>query len=242
MAGGNDFDVKIGYNKRAAATRDLTTVLQDIEGVRLTDLTGADLITEVEGFVVSELTSEKALSVGLPTEKRVVNSFFSFLFGVEFETRKRVVDGQGNITSEAYIRITGPEPTWKFIQRGLRIQAATGEELYEADGVTVKGNAFETFIIKNVVEEGDVGPNGEFVVKFELEEDPINDDNTPGRQPITYIRRFITKERTGILPIAEQFAATSEVSTSLLGIDRAETPLASSLLTHTLGPLVGLSV
>ena len=44
MAGGNDFDVKIGYNKRAAATRDLTTILQDIEGVPLTDESGASLI------------------------------------------------------------------------------------------------------------------------------------------------------------------------------------------------------
>ena len=112
MAGGNDFDVKIGYNKRAAATRDLQTVLQDIEGVQLTDETGADLITEVEGFVVSELTSEKALSVGLPTEKRVVNQFFSFLFGATFETVKRVVDANGNITTDAFIRVTDPEPTW----------------------------------------------------------------------------------------------------------------------------------
>ena len=225
MAGGNDFDVKIGYNKRAAATRDLTTTLQDIEGVPLTDETGADLITEVEGFVVSELTSEKALSVGLPTEKRVVESFYSFLFGGSFETKKRVLDANGNISVESFIRIVDPNPTWKFIQRGFKITAATGETLYEEDGVTVKGNAFEEFLIKNVVEEGDVGPNGEFVVKFELETDPTFDDNSSGRQPISYIRRLVVKERTGVLKIEEQFAATSEVSTSLLGIDRAETQL-----------------
>ena len=222
---GNGFDVKIGYNKRAAATIDLTTILQDIEGVRLTDETGADLITEVEGFVVSELTSEKSLSIGLPTEKRVVNKFFSLLFGGSFETKRRVLDGNGNITTDAFIRIIDPDPTWKFIQRGFKIQAATGGILYEADGTTVKGNAFETFIVKNVVEEGNVGPNTEFVVKFELEADPSFDDDSPGRQPITYIQRFVAKERTGVLPIAEQFASTSEVSSSLLGIDRAETQL-----------------
>ena len=222
---GNDFDVKIGYNKRAAATRDLTTTLQDIEGVQLTDETGADLITEVEGFVVSELTSEKALSVGLPTEKRVVNSFFSFLFGGSFETKRRVLDAGGNILVESFIRIIDPEPTWKFIQRGFKIDAATSIPLFEPDGVTVKGNAFETFVVKSVVEEGNVGPNGEFVVRFDLESDPTFDDDSPNREPITYIRRLVTKERTGVLPIAEQFAATSEVSTSLLGIDRAETQL-----------------
>ena len=219
MAGGNNFDVKIGYNKRAAAQIDLTTTLQDIEGVQLTDETGADLITEVEGFVVSELTSEKSLSIGLPTETRVVNQFFAFLFGGAFETKRRVLDANGNITTDAFIRITDPDPTWKFIQRGFQIEAATGGLLYEADGTTVKGNSFETFVVKNVVEEGNVGPSGEFVVRFELEADPSFDDDTPGRQAITYIRRFITKERTGVLPIAEQFASSSEVSSSLLGID-----------------------
>ena len=222
---GNEFDVKIGYNKRAAATRDLTTTLQDIEGVQLTDETGADLITEVEGFVVSELTSEKALSIGLPTEKRVVNKFFSFLFGGSFETKRRVLDSEGNIQVESFIRITDPDPTWKFIQRGFKIDAATSDPQFEADGVTIKGNAFESFVVKNVIEEGNVGPNGEFVVRFDLESDPKFDDDSPGRQPITYVRRLVTKERTGVLPIAEQFAATSEVSTSLLGIDRAETQL-----------------
>ena len=225
MAGGNDFDVKIGYNKRAAATRDLTTILQDIEGVPLTDETGASLITEIEGFVTSELTSDKALSVGLPIEIRDVNTFFSFLFGGSFETKKRVLDANNNIVVESFIKIVDPNPTWKYIQRGFQIDAATGDPLFDADGTTVKGNSFETFFVKNVVEEGNVGPNGEFVVRFELESDPLNDDDTPNRQPISYIRRKIVKERTGVLPVAERFAATSEVSSSLLGIDRAETQL-----------------
>ena len=225
MAGGNDFDVKIGYNKRAAATRDLTTILQDIEGVPLTDESGASLITEVEGFVTSELTSEKALSVGLPVEIRDVNKFYSFLFGAQFETNKKVLNAQNQVATEAAIRITDPDPTWKFIQRGTKIEAATGEVRYEPGTTIVKGNTFQEFQIKNVVEEGNVGPNGEFVVKYELEEDPENDDSTPGRQPISYIRRLIVKERTGVLGIVEQFAAASEVSSSLLGIDRAETQL-----------------
>ena len=225
MAGGNEFDVKIGYNKRAAAQVDLTTTLQDIEGVRLTDETGADLITEVEGFVVSELTTEKSLSVGLPTEIRSVDQFFSFLFGGSFETKRRILNNDGSIQSDSFIRITNPDPTWKALRRGSRIEAATGDPLYEADGTTKKGNSFETFLIKDVIEEGNVGPNGEFVVKFTLESDPTNDDDTPGRDDISYIRRLVTKTRTGVLPIAEQFAATSEVSSSLLGIDRAETQL-----------------
>ena len=34
---GNSLDVKIGYDKRAAAKRDLAVVLQDVEGSQLTD-------------------------------------------------------------------------------------------------------------------------------------------------------------------------------------------------------------
>ena len=56
LVSGNEFDIKIGYNKRAAAKRDLTVVLQDVEGVILVDTSNAELISEIEGFVVSELT------------------------------------------------------------------------------------------------------------------------------------------------------------------------------------------
>ena len=61
--------------------------------------------------------------------------------------------------------------------------------------------------------------DGKFRVRLDLEQDPSN------LNTINYIRRRITKERIGTLKIEEQFAATSEVSRSLLGIDRAETQL-----------------
>ena len=64
---GNSLDVKIGYDKRAAAKRDLAIVLQDVEGSELTDAAVNQLISEIEGFVTSELTSEKAVSVVAPT-------------------------------------------------------------------------------------------------------------------------------------------------------------------------------
>ena len=71
---GNSLDVKIGYDKRAAAKRDLAVVLQDVEGSQLTDAAGNELISEIEGFVTSELTSEKAVSVVAPTETRTVSN------------------------------------------------------------------------------------------------------------------------------------------------------------------------
>ena len=45
---GNSFDVKVGYNKRAAAKQELVVILQDVEGTPLTDEAGADLITTIE--------------------------------------------------------------------------------------------------------------------------------------------------------------------------------------------------
>ena len=78
---GNSLDVKIGYDKRAAAKRDLAVVLQDVEGSQLTDAAGNELISEIEGFVTSELTSEKAVSVVAPTETRTVSNFYTIVFG-----------------------------------------------------------------------------------------------------------------------------------------------------------------
>ena len=85
---GNSLDVKIGYDKRAAAKRDLAVVLQDVEGSQLTDAAGNELISEIEGFVTSELTSEKAVSVVAPTETRTVSNFFTIVFGDDFVVNK----------------------------------------------------------------------------------------------------------------------------------------------------------
>ena len=72
------FDVKIGYNRRAASKIDQVVVLQDVEGRELTDDAGAQLITSEEGFLSTELTASKALSVGLPVTKREVTNFLLF--------------------------------------------------------------------------------------------------------------------------------------------------------------------
>ena len=220
---GNSFDVKIGYNKRAAAKRDLVVVLQDVEGTPLTDEAGESLITEVEGFVTSELTSEKALSVVLPTETRVISKFYNVLFGESFQVKKKN-DAAG--IPDPYVKVINPEGTYKYIRVGSRIEIATGGAITESDpfnppnGVRPEGNIFETFIVQAVNEiKPNVSQSGSLEVVYILNNDPKNET------PITYLRRLIQKERTGILKIEEQFASTSEVSSTLLGIDRAETQL-----------------
>ena len=262
---GNSLDVKIGYDKRAAAKRDLAVVLQDVEGSQLTDAAGNELISEIEGFVTSELTSEKAVSVVMPTETRTVNNFFTVVFGNEFVVNKADpsrTDNLGNVAlfkQSAHVKIKNPDPTWQAISKGARIQIASGSLVTEnipetsgekADG-TIKtfqartaldGNAFETFIVdsvheippvagKSVKRDGtgtiiydyvDDNESGNFEIQFNIGQDPSNDSSS---RLFTYLRRLIIKERSGTLKVEEVFASTSEVSSTLLGIDRAETQL-----------------
>jgi hypothetical protein len=232
---GNEFDIKFGYNKRSAAKRDLRIVLQDIEGVPLVDTSNAPLVAEIEGFVTSELTSDKAVSIVLPTIPRVVSRFFTFVFGEAFVVEQRIVE-DGVIVQDAFIRLINPEKTWQFLRVGFFIDAPTGSEIINPQTGERDGFKFEKFTIKNIVEEGFDG-NGNFFVRIDLNEnptfvtvDPIRDENgniINGNEirSVNYIRRVLTKERIATLKIEEQFAATSEVSRSLLGIDRAETQL-----------------
>ena len=232
---GNEFDIKFGYNKRSAAKRDLQIVLQDVEGVPLVDTSNAPLVAEIEGFVTSELTSEKAASIVLPTTPRVVSRFFTFVFGESFVVEKRIVE-EGVIVQDAFIRLTNPEKTWQFLRVGFFIDAPTGFEIINPETGERDGFKFETFTIKNIVEEGFDG-NGNFFVRIDLQQDPTfvtvdpirdgngNVTNSSEVRSVNYIRRVLTKERVGTIKIEEQFAASSEVSRSLLGIDRAETQL-----------------
>ena len=256
---GNSLDVKIGYDKRAAAKRDLAVVLQDVEGSQLTDAAGNELISEIEGFVTSELTSEKAVSVVAPTDTRTVSNFYTIVFGNSFVVNKADptrTDNSGNTAAykqAAHIKVKNPDPTWKAIFKGARIQIASGNPVTEslpentslgipAQPTAPDGNTFETFIVDSVHEIPSVSgksvvrdatgsivydyvadnEGGTFEVQFNLSADPKTDSST---RLFTYLRRLIVKERSGTWKIEEVFASTSEVSSSLLGIPRAETQL-----------------
>ena len=270
---GNSLDVKIGYDKRAAAKRDLAVVLQDVEGSQLTDAAGNELISEIEGFVTSELTSEKAVSVVAPTETRTVSNFYTIVFGNEFVVNKADANREDHYNNQgnpaplsapnqllwkktAHVKIKNPDPTWKQIFKGARIQIASGdpvtEEISAFPEVTgpnyptglperltaPDGHSFETFTVDAVYEippqaGKSIDPvtgydysrdneSGTFEIQFNINADPKVDSST---RLFTFLRRLIVKERSGTWKIEEVFAATSEVSSTLLGIDRAETQL-----------------
>lgn len=130
---GSSFDTKIGYQFRAAATRDLYVILQDIEGTPLTDSSGDPLVSLIDGFVTSELTSDKALGVVLPTipEEKQVLDFV--LFGDEFEVRRRQpgADPETGGDIPPYVEITNPQGGYKYIAPKDTIEMATGASISE---------------------------------------------------------------------------------------------------------------
>jgi len=240
---GSSFDTKIGYNKRAAAQTDLYVILQDIEGTPLTDADGEDLVAAVTGFITSELTSEKALGVNLPTIPEETQTFYYNVFGDAFEVRKRQVGaavGGGDILP--YVKITNPSNAFKYIREKNTIEIATGDVKYRIDenGQTTTdtiGYEYEEFVISSTSESTDA--NGNLVITYFLGSEPSNDSygSSPAR-PVSMIRNKVEKVRISTLKIEEVFPSTSEVSTTLLGIDRAETQLGlfSNVSTYGFNP------
>jgi len=246
---GSSFDTKIGYQFRAAATRDLYVILQDIEGTPLTDSSGDPLVSLIDGFVTSELTSDKALGVVLPTipEEKQVLDFV--LFGDEFEVRRRQpgADPETGGDIPPYVEITNPQGGYKYIAPKDTIEMATGasifRDLYD-DGdprTLIQSNAFdgreyETFTINEIQESIDA--NGNLLLKFILNKDPLNTILKTDTPPVSLIRKKLTLTRSGVVKIEEVFPSTSEVSSTLLGIDRAETQLGlfSNVSTYGLNP------
>jgi len=306
---GSSFDTKIGYQFRSAAQQDLFVILQDTEGVPLTDSAGEPLVSPIEGFVTSELTSEKALGVVLPTIPEETQVFEFTLFGEVFDVRRRQIGAaQGGGDIPPYVEITNPEGGWKYVKEKDTIEISTGvdknvNQLYGAkefnsndtyiygemvyvltsgttanlydnipptgvfdddinytpsntapthtttltpvasgqcsfryigtgtvttgpEGVILNildGREVESFVIEEITDSTDA--NGNLVVRFQLNKDPLNEIRDTDDNPVSLIRKRLSLVRTGTVGIEEVFASTSEVSTSLLGIDRAETQL-----------------
>ena len=128
---GSSFDTKIGYKFRSAAQRELYVILQDVEGTPLTDSAGEPLVSLIDGFVTSELTSEKALGVVLPTtpEEKQVLEFT--LFGDKFDLRRRqvgVAPNGGDIPP--YVEVVNPDEGFKYIAEKDILQISCGNVIF----------------------------------------------------------------------------------------------------------------
>ena len=303
---GSSFDTKIGYKFRSAAQRELFVILQDIEGTPLTDSAGEPLVALVDGFVTSELTSEKALGVVLPTIPEEQQVFDFTLFGDSFDVRRRQIGAaQGGGDIPPYVEVTNPQDGYRYIAIKDTIEIATGNDIYRdirygatefaaganyqygqviyvVDGATVRlydviagslndgsfytagntapthtsglvssnqvefrfinntgtidpedseviivntfdGREIQSFTIDEIAD--DLATDGTRTITYFLSTQPLNEIRFDGSNPVSLIKKVLTLTRTGTVKVEEVFPSTSEVSTSLLGIDRAETQL-----------------
>ena len=195
---GSSFDTKIGYKFRSAAQQELYVILQDVEGTPLTDSAGEPLVALIDGFVTSELTSEKALGIVLPTipESQQVLDFT--LFGDEFDVRRRQIGaGVGGGDIPPYVEITNPQGGWKYIGVKDTIEIATGADI--VINSVIDGREFERFIIDQITDT--VDGNGNLIVRFQLSKDPLNEILKTSSRPVSLIRKKLTLTRTGTLKV-----------------------------------------
>ena len=321
---GSSFDTKIGYKFRSAAQRELYVILQDVEGTPLTDSAGEPLVSLIDGFVTSELTSEKALGVVMPTTPEEKQILEFTLFGDKFDLRRRQVGADpsgGDIPP--YVEVVNPDEGFKYIAEKDILQISCGdvifrEQTYGAtefqagaqyltgqmfyviiNGTTARlydnasgfypdqdttylmgsavpshvsgvvtngqcdvrfigigevtpegvvlnindGREVEQFTIEEITES--IDSNGNLVVRFQLNKNPSNEIRdtldpsvTPDPNPISLIKKKLVLNRVGTVKIAEVFPSTSEVSSTLLGVDRSETQLGlfSNVSTYGFNP------
>ena len=314
---GSSFDTKIGYKFRSAAQQELYIILQDVEGTPLTDSSGEPLVSLIDGFVTSELTSEKALGIVLPTTPEEQQIIEFTLFGDTFDVRRRQIGADptgGDIPP--YVEVTNPDGGFKYIEEGNIIEVASGNvivrdqtygatqfqagaayitgqmfyviingttaRLYDnasgfwpdqnttyeigntvpthvsgvvtngecdvrfvgigevtSDGVVLSiedGREVEEFVINEITDTVDA--NGNVVVRFIFTKNPLNEIRDTDPEPVSLVRKKLVLTRVGTVKVAEVFASTSEVSSSLLGIDRAETQLGlfSNVSTYGFNP------
>ena len=240
---GSSFDTKIGYKFRSAAQQELYIILQDVEGTPLTDSSGEPLVSLIDGFVTSELTSEKALGIVLPTVPEEQQIIEFTLFGDKFDVRRRQLGADPETGGDIppYVEVINPDGGFKYIEEGNILLVASGADIIR-DGV-IDGREFEEFVIDEITDT--VNANGNVVVRFSFTKNPLNeirdtDDPlvTTDPRPVSLVRKKLVLTRVGTVKIAEVFASTSEVSSTLLGIDRAETQLGlfSNVSTYGFNP------
>ena len=172
---GSSFDTKIGYKFRSAAQQELYIILQDVEGTPLTDSSGEPLVSLIDGFVTSELTSEKALGIVLPTVPEEQQIIEFTLFGDKFDVRRRQLGADPETGGDIppYVEVINPDGGFKYIEEGNILLVASGADIIR-DGV-IDGREFEEFVIDEITDT--VNANGNVVVRFSFTKNPLNEIN-----------------------------------------------------------------
>jgi len=247
MNGGKD--VKIGHDKRPVSVipSDEQPLYNIANGELLTDEFGNPLITKVDQFFLADASKDRATSVVFPENpedkyniKTVTQvGLTTATYGIDLDVNTRINTSNKVEVLQVGGSIVEVGPTVLQVGSGT----VTFTDLNACEILTVatdvgkdKNNLYfpESDISRIVdVQIGDKVsghniPDGSYVVKKDFNRIKISQPSTAG---ITTDKVTFSRSGTAIytsdnvLKIAEVFRETSEVSSTLLGIDRAETQL-----------------
>jgi hypothetical protein len=248
MNGGKD--VKIGHDKRPISVipSDEQPLYNIQNGELLTDEFGNQLITKVDQFFLPDASSDRATSVVFPenpedkyTIKTVTQVAISTAtYGVDFDVNTKINTSNKVEVLKRTGAVVAVGATVKEFGTGIGI---TFTDLNECQILTVatdvgkeKNNLYfpesDISYIANV-QVGDKvsGANisdGSLVLKKDYNRIKISGNSNSGitTDKITFFRLgTATYTSDNVLKVAEEFRETSEVSTTLLGVNRAETQL-----------------
>ena len=249
MNGGKD--VKIGHDKRPVSVipSDEQPLYNIANGELLTDEFGNQLITKVDQFFLPDASSERATSVVFPenpedkyTIKTVTQVAISTAtYGVDFDVNTKINTSNKVEVLQVGGSVIGVGNT--VLQAAPLSGIVTFTDLNECEILTVatdvgqqKNNLYfpesDISYIANV-QVGDKvsGANisdGSLVLKKDYNRIKISGTSNSGitTDKITFLRSgTATYTADNVLKVAEVFKETSEVSTTLLGVNRAETQL-----------------
>ena len=252
MNGGKDD--KIGHDKRPVSVvpSDEQPLYNIQNGELLTDEFGNPLITKVDQFFLPDASSERATSVVFPenpedkyTIKTVTQVAISTAtYGVDFDVNTKINTSNKVEVLKRTSQLIGVASTVK--ERVTPPAVAIGitfTDLNECEILTVatdvgqqKNNLYfpesDISYIANV-QVGDKvsGANisdGSLVLEKDYNRIKISGTSNSGitTDKITFLRSgTATYTADNVLKVAEEFKETSEVSTTLLGVNRAETQL-----------------
>ena len=250
MNGGKD--VKIGHDKRPVSVipSDEQPLYNIANGELLTDEFGNQLITKVDQIFLADASKDRATSVVFPenpedkyTIKTVTQvGVATATYGIDRDVNTRINTNNKVEVLKRTGATVGVGATVKEFGTGIGI---TFTDLNACEILTVaidvgqdKNNLY--FLDSDMSKLTNVGvgvsfkvsghniPAGSYVLKKDFNRIKISQPSTAGvtTDKVTFFHsdtEIYTADN--VLKVAEEFRETSEVSTTLLGIDRAETQL-----------------
>ena len=250
MNGGKD--VKIGHDKRPISVipSDEQLLYNIANGEILTDEYGNPLITKVDQFFLADASKDRSTSVVFPENPKDVYPIKKVTqvgtaiatYGVDFDVDVFIKSNNKKII---VLKRTGTVPVGSSVLLADGTSTVTFTDLNQCEIRTRESNVGSfneknNLYFSNPSDITNVGvgvsfgisghniPAGSYVIKKDFDRLKISEPVTAG---LTTDKVIITRtdslfyEADNVLKIAEEFNETSEVSTTLLGVNRAETQL-----------------